>query len=114
LQNSDQFFKGLKQTEDILDKYRRNGDEKVKIAIIDSGVDTTHPHIVKLQNEAKGWKRITTLSFVDSVHNGEDFVGHGTHITSTMVRIAKWAEVYVATVVDAKGNINPQSVAKVK
>jgi hypothetical protein len=47
------------------------------------------------------------------VPDGEDHVGHGTHITVTVMRIAKWAEIYVATVVDAQGVVNIQSVAKV-
>jgi hypothetical protein len=51
---------------------------------------------------------------VDSVPSGEDRVGHGTHITATVMRIARWAEVYVATVVDDGGHVDPPSVAKVR
>ncbi|KUJ21222.1 subtilisin-like protein [Mollisia scopiformis] len=110
--HSDSFFEYLKNTDTLLDGYRRNADKRVKIAIIDSGVDTQHPHIIQLQAEAEGWRRLRTASFVSSVEEGQDYVGHGTHIVATVMRIAKWAEIYVATVVDAQGTVNVRSVAK--
>lgn len=109
---SDNFFQYLRKTEGLLDDYRRNADDRVKIAIIDSGIDLTHPQVGKLQVDTRGWQRVTSRSFVDGVPDGEDRVGHGTHISVTVMRIAKWSEVYVATVVDTQGNVNAQSVAK--
>lgn len=111
---SDAFFKYLEETQDLLDKFRRNGDKRVRIAIIDSGIDTTHPYVNDLVQEAKGWERLRFHSFVDSVPPGQDRLGHGTHIAVTVMRIAKWAEICVATVVDAKGKVDHFSVAKVR
>ena len=54
------------------------------------------------------------MSFVDSVQRGEDPVSHGTHIAVTVMRIARWAMVYVASVVDIDGKPNAGSVAKVR
>ena len=85
----------------------------MKITIIDSGVDCRNTHVKKLQEEAKNWRRLTSRSFVDSVPSGQDLVGHGTHIAVTVMRVARWAEVYVATVVDEEGRILAPCVAKV-
>lgn len=89
----------------------------MKIAILDTGIDMTHPQVKEMQEEASEWKpnkaRVTSKSFIESIKDGEDHNGHGTHIAVTVMRIAKWAEVYVATVSDAQGEVNVKSTAKV-
>jgi subtilisin family serine protease len=106
----------LQVTNDILNDGRRYGDKKVKIAILDTGVDLTHPEVRKLLDEAREWRprrdRITSTSFIKSIGDGKDHNGHGTHIAVTVMRIAAWAEVYAATVADATGKVHNKSVVK--
>jgi hypothetical protein len=83
----------------------------------------THSEVRRLKRE--NWPRVTYCDFTgenlkksdeviqDSVEDGVDLVGHGTHIAVTVMRIAKWAEIYVARVVDSEGNLNPQSIRRV-
>ena len=125
IQSSDTFFlpERLGAIDDILEPGRKDEAEydRVRIAVIDSGVNINDPAIVGLQ-KGYTWPRVTFCDLIDgdgqrikdSTTTGVDLVGHGTFVTATILSIAKWAEVYVARVVDLKKNVQPQSVAQVR
>ena len=88
-------------TQKLLDEGRR--DEKgrpthgkiVKIAILDSGVDMSHPDMKKTyKSRIKGRK-----SWIEGGQDNEDECGHGTHIAAVVLRVAPSAHVFIARVV---------------
>ena len=94
----------------VIGEDRKDRAECVRIAILDTGVDATHPTICDAINK----KRIVNL-FPDSVYRAshpeckldplDDRHGHGTHGTSMLLKTAPHAKVYVARVADQKGNL---------
>ena len=92
----------------------RKDNKHVRIAILDTGVDATHPEV----RDAFGRKQIRGF-FPDSSdsesaldpHNDEN--GHGTHGTSVLIRVAPTATIYVARVADQEGNLNYDHIIKV-
>lgn len=80
---------------------------KVKIAVLDTGIDATHEYI------KKNWKRPTLgaggcrlndagyldfLTTPPSTEIVEDAFGHGTHVAGIILQLAPDAELYVARV----------------
>lgn len=52
--------------------------------------------------------RVVSESFVSSAVAGEDTNNHGTHVAVTLMCVAPWAEIYVASVVDPDGKVDPE------
>lgn len=93
-------------------------NDKIRIAILDTGVDLGHPYFDKpIRNGSTQTRRETInecKSFLPGKRGDEDANGHGTHAASLLVRLAPNAKVYVARVVDDDGEIgSPDAVAKV-
>jgi subtilisin family serine protease len=81
----------LQKTENKL-----RGAPEIKIAVLDTGVDSKHPFIDEAITRSK---RIVCLkSFVQEDPSTEDEFGHGTHITNILLKIAPKAQIYVAKV----------------
>src|SRR5204863_6779416 len=88
----------------------------VRIAILDTGVDATHPQI----RDALAARRIVA-SFPESVGQPSASVfnplvdqhGHGTHGTSVLLRTAPNAAIYIARVADDDGTLRYDSIVKV-
>ncbi|EJR91171.1 S8 family peptidase, partial [Bacillus cereus] len=74
----------------------------IKVAVIDTGIDSTHPDLKK--NYLKGY------DFVDNDTNPEDIVGHGTHVAGIiaangrMKGVAPDASILAYRVSDQGGN----------
>lgn len=116
---ADEWFKTLESVvHPMIDKNRK--EKRVRIAILDTGVDPTHPQI----QAARLTKRIAdyfprpesgTLNadakFPDLFH---DYHGHGTHGTSVLLRTAPNAAIYIAKVADNDGNLNHDDIVKVR
>ncbi|TKA30231.1 hypothetical protein B0A54_15425 [Friedmanniomyces endolithicus] len=80
---------------DIRSFYKINTTaSRTKIAILDTGYDPDSLFFASLprQKRIKGWK-----DFVDG-SAAQDMDGHGTHVLSTAMKIAPYADVYVARV----------------
>jgi subtilisin family serine protease len=91
--------------------YLRDKDNPpVKIAVLDTGVDSKNPFI-------KGaWKanRIKALeSFVKDDKSTEDSVGHGTHVAALLLNVAPDAQVYVAKVAQDENIPSDHNIAEV-
>ncbi len=75
-------------------KVRKDQDyRKVKIAVLDTGLDPAHRYRVK---DYVGF----TAASKDC--EAEDLVGHGTFVTDLLLQIAPNAEIYVARVFDGE------------
>ncbi|PVH96496.1 subtilisin-like protein, partial [Periconia macrospinosa] len=86
----------------------------VKIAIIDSGLDSTHPQVVKLQESSKKWKnrRFSYYSTISQSPADQDDCGHGTHGTVLLAKIAPNAEIHCIRTVAADGIVDSENVRK--
>jgi len=77
--------------------------EKIKIAILDTGIDHSHPSIIALKSNASPI-RIECKSFVgghaddNSDESTKDIDGHGTHIAVLVSKIAPCADLYIAKI----------------
>ncbi|MFA5792349.1 MAG: S8 family serine peptidase [Candidatus Gracilibacteria bacterium] len=71
-------------------------DEPVKVAVIDSGIDTSH-EVFASSSVHSGWNTITGDETM------YDDVGHGTHIAGLIAMHAPSAEIYPYKIVDSKG-----------
>lgn len=92
---------------------RTSHSKPIKVAILDSGVDGSHP---ELEPRIKSGQ-IKCFSFFDR-HAGEvDLCGHGTHLTHLLLQVAPNVEVYSGRVFlkddvdEAKRNV--EVIAKV-
>ncbi|KAL6403076.1 hypothetical protein AUP68_12408 [Ilyonectria robusta] len=77
-----------------IDASRKDEGPRVKIAILDTGADLSHPDIA----EADKNDRVKYHDFITDKPTMVDADGHGTHCTSLLLKFAPNAEVYVARV----------------
>ena len=83
---------------------RTDDTEPVRIAILDTGVNSSHPEI---QKEVKPGGRIRECKgFPEAFDPVADKTGHGTHITSVLLQTAPHAALYIARVADDGGDLN--------
>jgi hypothetical protein len=80
---------------------RKAKQPRVKIAVLDSGVDSMKDLLIKgamsRKRIRKGWSPAGT-----SPEHFRDTYGHGTHVTRLLLEIAPLAEIYVAKVCEDK------------
>ena len=80
---------------------------KVKIAILDSGIDL--PNEVRYAYE----DRLTYRSWIEGDNSaGTDICGHGTHAAGLLLRASSHAEIFAARITQ-NGELNPDIIAKV-
>jgi subtilisin family serine protease len=87
----------MKAFEKSVDACRKEPDEaspRVRIAILDTGVDLSHPDMTAIYNSG----RLQYHDFVDNSASMKDLDGHGTHCTSILATLAPNAEIFVARV----------------
>ncbi|SPQ25343.1 5694fe39-0694-4ebe-97de-e74882fc229a [Thermothielavioides terrestris] len=73
---------------------RRTNQRPIRVAVLDSGVDGTHP---ELEPRIKNGQ-IRCASFVDGHPGDVDSCGHGTHLAHLLLQVAPRVEVYSARV----------------
>lgn len=112
----------LKRTQDFIKACRgqlkysdsRRPKRRVRIAVLDTGIDTSHPSI-----ETDAYRKERLKGFLCEI-NGlkddpdnarKDSHGHGTHVTRLLMRIAPEADIYVARVFKEQGNVESAYVA---
>jgi len=93
-----------------LETRRRRNDRKVKIAVLDTGINLDNPDIIMHQTRILGKEDWTS-----SDAGIRDIVGHGTYTVSLLLTIAPASVIYVAKVFDSQnaGENTAQHVADV-
>ncbi|KAH7303436.1 peptidase S8/S53 domain-containing protein [Rhexocercosporidium sp. MPI-PUGE-AT-0058] len=100
----------LKRTQTVLKARRSKDDKRVRIAVLDTGIDLNHPAITKCRTSI-----VEYHSWVVDDTSISDVCGHGTHIASVLLKLAPWADLYIAKVFkDANdvGNTGVDAVVK--
>src|SRR5271169_158598 len=89
-----------------VNRNRKDNQKPVRVAILDSGVDATHPDIAL----ALETKQIAAYKgFPESLDPLQDQHGHGTHGASVLMKTAPNVTLYVARMVDDEGEISEKN-----
>lgn len=91
--NYSKFNWGYSRVMQPLGSHKSNGGEGVTIAVIDSGIDLTHPELQDNQ--------LTQINYSNSKNN-EDEYGHGTQIAGVIDTLAPNAKLYSYKVMDSQ------------
>jgi subtilisin family serine protease len=89
---------------------------KVKVAILDTGIDSYHPFLTDALDMVKHSRyRDFTKSSLDDVATPTDICGHGTYIAGIFLRLAPHVELYIARVCETTdlGSKEASQVAEV-
>jgi len=73
----------------------------VRVAVLDTGVDHTHPRLRPYQDPATG--RIRGWNYMDDTSDMMDGHGHGTHVSGSVIALAPDVELWHFQVMDAGG-----------
>jgi Subtilase family len=100
---ADEWFDDLQSTVyPVIDKNRKERQKPVRVALLDTGVDSRHPEF----QEALKFNKIRAFrGFPASLDPISDRNGHGTHGASVFMRTATNAELYIARIADDEGVI---------
>ncbi|THV80612.1 subtilisin-like protein [Aureobasidium pullulans] len=82
------------------------GNEEVRIAILDTGVDASHEAIARQRTQLRDVR-----SFVQGSDETDDTHGHGTHGTALMLRLVPRARIYVGRIT-VNSKPDPDAVVK--
>ncbi|KAK0111238.1 hypothetical protein ONS95_001611 [Cadophora gregata] len=91
------WFTQMKSFEKTVDASRKEPDAahpRVKITVLDTGLDLSHREMIRANDEG----RLRTRDFVEDTDNVKDSDGHGTHCTSLALRYAPNAEIFAGRV----------------
>ncbi|MCJ1475861.1 hypothetical protein MMC13_004525 [Lambiella insularis] len=106
------------KTQALLAQGRKPMGRRVKIAILDTGIDLAHPDFGKIDSAHPEYgiprDRVKQCkSFVNSKDGDRDTSGHGTHSAALLLKLAPKADVYVARVVGEESSYAyPKAVAE--
>jgi len=106
--HADQWFKSLREDVFPLLPKTPKQENRVKIAILDTGIDMTESFIS--MNRA----RITTQSFLLKDSKVEDTHGHGTHAAALLLRVARNADIFVARITEDDELSDPKTIEDVR
>lgn len=81
----------------------------VRIAVLDTGVDSKHPFI----KGAMKYRIKERRNFVKGDDSNEDDYGHGTHVAALLLRVAPDAQIFVAKVAKDVNILSDHNIAEV-
>jgi subtilisin family serine protease len=107
---ADQWFEELRFVQEIVGDHE-DDQKPVRVAILDTGVDETHPLIEKamgrILHKTTQVRQIAAMrGFPHSLKPGQDHHGHGTHCASVFIKTAPNAALYIGRVADDTGQID--------
>ena len=77
---------------------------RVKIAVLDTGIDWSDSYIRGAKDRIEGWKNWTDdRQDQDIKQQVYDSSGHGTHVAALLLKTAPEAKIYVSRVADQNG-----------
>jgi hypothetical protein len=96
----DEWFKDLKRVHKAVRKHRPSEFDKVKVAIIDTGVNFEHPIIDRAVKVTKAIREENCQGFPNNARYNPkvDKHGHGTFVTSVLLETAPDVSLYIARV----------------
>lgn len=92
----------------LVETRRRENNERIKVAILDTGIDLEHTYFSTHRNEIRAaykdetrWKDFTStaMASTDTSISVTDEVGHGTHAAALILKVAPKALLHVAKVI---------------
>ncbi|OWY55928.1 hypothetical protein AALT_g11255 [Alternaria alternata] len=89
----------------------RDPGPKIKIAILDTGIDKSHPQVIKeWYHEVKN-NEGRIRGFKDFVHEDipKDVSGHGTHIAGIILELSSNTHVYIGRIVESQKKLKHSS-----
>lgn len=92
----------------ILGPLRKNRERRVKIAVLDSGVEMSNPNILAFKERIKKRK-----DFLDTEGDASDSHGHGTCCVNLIHRVAPEADIYVGKITNGPERIRGDVAAMV-
>ena len=96
-QTADDWFHILgSRVHEAVERRRRDDDRRVKVAILDTGVDGGHPMFFNQTLDdyhCKNWSSTSRAT--------DDEIGHGTHVAGLVVQVAPKVELYIGKVFDS-------------
>jgi hypothetical protein len=96
----------------LLSAKRDSSKPRVRIAILDTGIDENDEVLQAFKERIKGRR-----SWVDDTETGNDnvldLVGHGTHVTALLCNVAPEADIYIGRITKGKTLTEPSCIANV-
>lgn len=99
---------------DRIDCSKRIETSRVKIAVLDTGIDWSDSFIRGAKDRIVNWKNwADDRQDKDSQQQVHDGAGHGTHVTALLLKTAPEAKIFVSRVANQNGAmISPEMIAK--
>jgi hypothetical protein len=107
------FYKLEMQVHSMIKRRRKRNDKRVRVAVLDTGIDQSHPRIIATLQKHDS-RIIECKDWLDSESGTADIVGHGTCVSELLLRVAK-VDLYVGKVFNSRessGNVS-EIVSKV-
>jgi subtilisin family serine protease len=115
--DADNWFAQLRVIHQVVDLNRSPDVNRVKVALLDTGIDCEHPDIKAAITKGNIDIKSRCVTFSATLDPKVDQNGHGTFCASILLKTAPEAALYIARVADDNGrfpaNGGYESVAKV-
>jgi len=102
----------------LIDRIEYSGDmnaSRVKVAVLDTGIDWSDPFVRGAKDRIKGWMNLADdREEADQRKSVHDASGHGTHVAALLLKTSPESDLYVGRVADSNGcTITPEKIAEV-